>query len=75
MSKDTGYYPSGPINQHKALATGASLESCNTSDKETVPSPWGKGQKATEGRTNIKSGTSTGSPGSGRTVSHKVTPP
>lgn len=56
-------YPKGPINQHKSLATGAPLRKGNTSDKETVPSPWGKGQSAVEGRTNIKSGTSTGSGG------------
>lgn len=60
--KDIGYYPKGPINQHKALATGAKLPKANTSNKETVPSPWGGGG-ATEGGTNIKSGTSTGSGG------------
>ena len=67
MGKNIGYYPKGPINQHKSLATGAGLRKGNTSDKETVPSPWGQGQKATEGRTNIKSGTSTGS-GGGKAV-------
>jgi len=74
MGKNLGYYPKGPINQHKSLATGAGLRKGNTSDKETVPAPWGKGQSAAEGRTNIKSGTSTGSVGRGGTVSHKVTP-
>ena len=63
MGKNIGYYPKGPINQHKSMATGAGLRKCNTSDEETVPAPWGKGQRATEGRTNIKSGTSTGSGG------------
>ena len=32
MGKDIGYYPKGPINQHKALATGASLPECDTRD-------------------------------------------
>ena len=70
--KGAGHYPSGPINQHKALATGASLRSGNTSSRETVPDPWGGG-KAVEGKVR-KSGTSTGSRNSGGTVSHKVTP-
>jgi hypothetical protein len=74
MGKNIGYYPKGHINQHKALATGAGLRKGNTSNKETVPSPWGQGQSAAEGNTNIKSGTSTGSVGRGGTVSHKVTP-
>ena len=63
MGKNIGYYPKGDINQHKALATGAGLRKVNTSDKETVPSPWGQGQSAADGQTNIKSGTSTGSGG------------
>ncbi len=74
MGKNIGYYPKGHINQHKSLATGAGLRKGDTSDKETVPSPWGKGQSAAEGGTNIKSGTSTGSGGRSGTVSHKVTP-
>lgn len=71
--KDIGYYPKGPINQHKALATGASLPSGNTANKETVPHPWG-GQKGVPGKTR-KSGTSTGNMSKYGTVSHKVTPP
>jgi hypothetical protein len=67
MGKNMGYYPKGHINQHKSMATGAGLRKANTSDKETVPSPWGEGQSAAEGRTNIKSGTSTGS-GAGKSV-------
>ncbi len=59
-------YPKGPINQHKALATGASLPKANTSNKETVPSPWGDGKGAAAGRTNISSG-STGK-GGGKAV-------
>lgn len=65
MGKNTGYYPKGPINQHKSMATGAGLRKGNTKDLD--PSGWGEGQKATEGRTNIKSGTSTGS-GAGKSV-------
>lgn len=60
MGKNIGYYPKGPKNQHKMMATGEGLKKANTSDKETVPSPWGQGQKSFEGRTNISSG-STGS--------------
>ncbi len=67
MGKNIGYYPKGPIRQHTSMATGAGLTKGNTSNKETVPSPWGDGQSAAEGRTNIKSGTSTGS-GGGKSV-------
>ena len=76
MGKNIGYYPKGPINQHKMMATGAGLRKANTSDEETVPSPWGKGQKGVPGRTNIQSGTSTGS-GEGKSVprTSKMTPP
>ena len=63
MGKNIGYYPKGYINQHKSMATGAGLRKCNHANKETAPSPWGKGQKAAPGNTNIKSGTSTGSGG------------
>lgn len=72
-SKGMTHYPSGPISQHKALATGASLTSGNTADKETVPHAWG-GQKGVPGKTR-KSGTSTGNMSKHGTVSHKVTPP
>ncbi len=65
-------YPNGPINQHKSLATGASIETCDTSDKETVPSPWGKG--TSHPGTVHKSGTSTGKMTKQGTISHKVTP-
>jgi hypothetical protein len=72
-SKGMTKYPSGPINQHKALATGASLPKCDTSNRETVPNPWG-GQKGVPGKVR-KSGTSTGNMSHHGTVSHKVTPP
>lgn len=64
MGKNIGYYPKGPINQHKSMATGAGLEKCDTRDLD--PNGWGKG-KPVEGRTNISSGTSTGS-GAGKGV-------
>ena len=61
MGKDIGYYPDGPINQHKALATGGKLAECDTSKSETVPDPWGKtGRHPGKVR---KSGTSTGKRG------------
>jgi hypothetical protein len=64
MGKNIGYYPKGYINQHKSMATGAGLQKPNTKDCD--PSGWGKGQSAVEGRTNIKSGTSTGKGGGGK---------
>ena len=48
------HYPKGHLNQHKALATGGKLASCDKRDLD--PNGWGKGQKATSGRTNISSG-------------------
>ena len=54
MGKNIGYYPKGHLNQHKSLATGAGLQQCDKRDLD--PNGWGKGQKATEGRTNISSG-------------------
>jgi len=74
MGKNIGYYPKGPINQHKSMATGAGLRKCDTSDEETVPSPWGKGTSH-PGKIR-QSGTSTGS-GSGKSVpkTSKMTPP
>lgn len=65
MGKNIGYYPKGPKNQHKGMATGEGLQKANT--KNLDPSGWGKGQSAVDGSTNIKSGTSTGS-GAGRPV-------
>jgi hypothetical protein len=65
MGKNIGYFPKGDKNQHKMMATGEGLRKANTKDLD--PSGWGEGQKATEGRTNIKSGTSTGS-GAGKSV-------
>lgn len=59
MGKNIGYYPKGPKNQHKMMATGEGLQKANTRDKETVPSPWGHGTSH-PGKTH-KSGTSTGS--------------
>jgi hypothetical protein len=32
-SKGMSKYPAGALNQHKALATGAALPKCDTSDK------------------------------------------
>ncbi len=74
MGKNIGYYPPGPKNQHKAMATGEGLQKANTSDEETVPSPWGKGTSH-PGKTR-QSGTSTGS-GGGKSVprTSKMTPP
>lgn len=74
MGKNIGYYPPGPKNQHKAMATGEGLQKANTADKETVPSPWGKGTSH-PGKIR-QSGTSTGS-GSGKSVpkTSKMTPP
>ena len=54
MGKNIGYYPKGPKNQHKAMATGEGLQKADTRDLD--PNGWGEGQKATAGRTNISSG-------------------
>ena len=74
MGKNIGYYQTGPINQHKSMATGAGLRKCDESDKETVPNPWG-GQSGVPGSIR-QSGTSTGS-GAGKSVprTSKMTPP
>ena len=66
-------YPKGQLNQHKALATGAPLTKSNTRDLECCDG-WGQGAKATEGQTNIKSGTSTGSGGGGSSPKSTFTP-
>jgi hypothetical protein len=63
-------YPKGPLNQHKRLATGQSLQKCNTTDKD--PSDWGRG-KSYQGRTNISSGT-TGSGNSTKVPSSTTIP-
>jgi len=55
-------YPSGPINQHKALATGASLVTCDESDKGGGFKSDGPAVKPSSIK---KSGTSTGSRGKG----------
>lgn len=70
MSKDIGYYPKGPLNQHKALATGGSLESTDTRNLD--PSGWGPGGMGKGGRI-VKSGTSTGSGATSK--GPKTTPP
>ena len=73
MSKATGYYPKGPINQHKALASGAPLVKEESKDLDS--NGWGPGGMGKGGRI-VKSGSSTGSGyKSGGTVSHKTTPP
>jgi len=74
MGKDVGYYPKGPMNQHKAMAADdpGRMAQSNETNKETVPHPWG-GQKGVPGKVH-KSGTSTGNMSSHGTVSHKVTP-
>jgi hypothetical protein len=41
QAKAPGKYPTGPIRQHKALATGASLAKANLADKN--PTGWGPG--------------------------------
>ena len=58
MGKAIGYYPKGHINQHKSLATGAGLEKC---DKRDLGGGFDSKPTKVPGRTNIKSGTSTGS--------------
>ena len=55
--KDIGYYPKGPINQHKALATGASLPKA---DKRNLD-PNGCGSGVSTKGSSHKSGTSKGS--------------
>ena len=52
-------YPEGPINQHKALATGAALP---TSDTRNLGGGFEQknGPAAGAKHTNLKSGTSTG---------------
>lgn len=55
-------YPSGPINQHKALATGAPLATCDESDKGGGFKSDGPAAKSSSVK---KSGTSTGSRGKG----------
>ncbi len=57
MGKDIGYYPKGPINQHKALATGGKLPECDTRNLGG-----GFEEKGSHGSVR-KSGTSTGSRG------------
>ncbi len=63
MPKDIGYYPKGPINQHKALAAGddARMAKDDTANK-------GGGFDKSEGVPGKihKSGTSTGSGGGGK---------
>ena len=74
MGKNIGYYPKGPINQHKSMATGAGLRKCDHADKEVGSAPWGKGQKAAPGNVNIQSGTSTGSGGGKGVPKSTMTP-
>lgn len=64
MAKNTGKYPKGHINQHKALATGAALERANT--KNMDPSGFGPGGMGKGGKIS-----SSGETGSG----YKRTPP
>ncbi len=74
MGKEVGYYPKGAINQHKAMAADdpGRMAKSDTSNKETVPDPWGS-NKGVPGKVR-KSGTSTGSMSRHGTISHKVTP-
>ncbi len=55
--KDIGYYPSGAINQHKALATGAALPKADTRNLD--PNGGSRAGGAVQGTVH-KSGTSTG---------------
>ena len=61
-SKGMGKYPSGAINQHKALATGCQLRTTNKADKG--------GDMDLSGRVSNKRFSSSGSTGSG--VNKKV---
>lgn len=58
MGKSMGYYPKGPKNQHKELASGGALRKANTKDMECCDG-WGKG--SSHPGSVRKSGTSTGS--------------
>jgi len=62
--KGMGKYPKGNINQHKSLATGAALETCNK--KNLDPSGWGPGGMGKGGKIS-----SSGNTGGG----YKKTPP
>lgn len=64
--------PKGHINQHKRLATGQSLQTCDKRDLD--PNGWGKGERSYDGRTNISSGT-TGSVGTTNRVPPSNTAP
>lgn len=63
-SRPMSKYPKGNINQHKSLATGAALETCNTKDLD--PSGWGPGGKGKGGK--VSSSGTTGSPVGGGKV-------
>ena len=63
-SKGMGKYPKGHLNQHKSLATGAALETCDKRDLD--PNGWGPGGRG-KGGTVSSSGT-TGSPVGGGSV-------
>lgn len=81
MAKDTGSkgmskYPPGKLNQHKALATGAKLQTANTANKGggfdkcgsgAAPANMGKGGK-------ISSSGTTGGPRGGSIPASKMTP-
>ncbi len=56
-----GKYPSGSLNQHKALATGAPLAKCDT---RNLGGGFGSDGPAAKPGSIRKSGTSTGSGGS-----------
>ena len=70
MGKNIGYYPKGPINQHKSMATGAGLTKVNTSDKGGGFD--GKGGMG-KGGTISSSGT-TGGPRGGKVPKSTMTP-
>ncbi len=71
-----GKYPKGHLNQHKSLATGASLQTANKADKGGGFDKCGKGAAPAnmgKGGTISSSGT-TGGPRGGSIPASKMTP-
>lgn len=74
--KGMGKYPAGKLNQHKALATGAKLQTANTANKGGGFDKCGKGAARAnmgKGGTISSSGT-TGGPRGGSIPASKMTP-
>ncbi len=75
-SKGMSKYPKGPIRQHHALATGASLQTANKADKGGEFDKAGKGAAPAnmgKGGT-ISSSGDTGGPRGGSIPASKMTP-